>query len=158
MRANTPGVHRIVQKKKLQGYSHPSRKTALPGHDRLKKRDSAQPPRQLLVLGFRPVRPTSFPYCTLREALGARMRALCRCTTRCEGWLQMIARSESSAVLKRMLTYRIATLQTHCKSLALKNQAGGVVGKCRQLKIRFARHFGQARGLARRNEKSPCCL
>jgi len=65
----------------------------------------------------------------------------------------MIARSESSAVLKRMLTYRIATLQTHCKSLALKNQAGGVVGKCRQLKIRFARHFGQARGLARRNEK-----
>jgi hypothetical protein len=70
----------------------------------------------------------------------------------------MIARSESSAVLKRMLTYRIATLQTHCKSLALKNQAGGVVGKCRQLKIRFARHFGQARGLARRNEKSPCCL
>jgi hypothetical protein len=65
----------------------------------------------------------------------------------------MIARSESSAVLKRMLTYQIATLQTHCKSLALKDQAGGVVGKCRQLKIRFARHFGQARGLARRKEK-----
>jgi hypothetical protein len=59
---------------------------------------------------------------------------------------------------KRILTYRIATLQTHCKSLALKNQAGGVVGKCRQLKIRFARHFGQARGLARRKEKSPSGL
>jgi hypothetical protein len=72
-----------------------------------------------------------------------------------QGWLQRIAGTAEAQQYSSAfnLTYRIATLQTHCKSLASSNQAGGVVGKCRQLKIRFARHFGQARGLARRNEK-----
>jgi len=104
-------------------------------------------------LGYRPNRPTSFPPLHCPRSAGARKRALCRCATCCEVGCRRV-RTASIAVHERILTYRIAT---HCKPIAnrslLKNRACGVVGKCRQLKIRFARHFGQARGLARRNEK-----
>jgi hypothetical protein len=77
------------------------------------------------------------------------------------GWLQMIAHSENA--LSSTQAHALTTIELpHCKPIAnrslLKYQAGGVVGKCRQLKIRFARHFGQARGLARRKEKSPSGL
>jgi len=109
-------------------------------------------------LGYRPNRPTSFPPLHCPRSAGARKRALCRCATCCEVGCRRV-RTASIAVHERILTYRIAT---HCKPIAnrslLKNRAGGVVGKCRQLKIRFARHFGQARGLAVRNEKCPSCL
>jgi len=102
--------------------------------------------------------PPSSPYRTLREA-PARVSARCAAA-----WLAARQAANDceqrrlSSTQAHNLTYRIATLQTHCKSLASINQAGGVVGKCRQLKIRFARHFGQARGLAVRNEKCPSCL
>jgi hypothetical protein len=107
-------------------------------------------------LGYRSDGPNSFPFCTRPKGAGARKRALCCCA-------RLAARLAANyfaqlAKHQRILIYCIATLQTHCKSLALKNKAGGVVGKCRQLKIRFARHFGQARGLAGRNEKCPSCL
>merc|ERR1739847_63417 len=119
--ARTPEVPLIAQKNEtLKGSSHPSRKKALTGHDRLKNRDSATS-ETTMDLGYRSDGPNSFLFCTRPKGAGARKRALCCCA-------RLAARLAANyfaqlAKHQRILIYCIATLQTHCKSLDFKKSS-----------------------------------
>jgi len=150
----------LHRKRTLQGWSQTSRKKALPGHERLQNRDTATKRRQLWVSAIYHTVPDYSLFCTVREAL-ARVSARCAAARLAAS----LAANESAQLAQhyttfsRILTYRIATLQTHCKSLALKNQAGWC---CRQVPpvedpIRKTLRSGSRTG-TRKRKKSPCCL